>query len=154
MTGSMRGPLVAWALLLPALLLPAPAAAAAEAPVGLQVQVIYAANQPGGVDQRLGPLAKELQKTFRYSMYRLLDSSKGTAAPKQAWKTALPGDRTLEILPAGTQGGQHTLTVRILGSGGQQQLNTQVRLKAGASPVILGGLAYQQGVLILAISIG
>ena len=30
-----------------------------------QVQVIYAANQPGGVDSRLGNLAGNLQKTFR-----------------------------------------------------------------------------------------
>jgi hypothetical protein len=86
-------------------------------------------------------------------MYQLLDTPKGTAALQQAWKTALPGDRTLEIVPTGAQGGQHTLTVRILGAGGQQQMNTQVRLKSGASPVVLGGLTYQQGVLILAISI-
>jgi cell division inhibitor SulA len=150
-TGSVRGPLLLCAALLTALLLPAPILA--QAPIGLQVQVIYAANQPGGVDERLGPLVKELQKTFRYSMYQLLDTPKGTAALQQAWKTALPGDRTLEIVPTGAQGGQHTLTVRILGAGGQQQMNTQVRLKSGASPVVLGGLTYQQGVLILAISI-
>jgi len=52
--------------------------------VSLQVQAIYAANQTGGVDSRLGNLAENLQKTFPYSMYQLLDAPKGWAELKQA----------------------------------------------------------------------
>lgn len=51
-----------------------PVVASGQGAVPLKVQVIYAANEPGGVDSRLGSLAGELQKTFRYSKYELLDS--------------------------------------------------------------------------------
>ena len=59
---------------------------AAQATVPLRVQVIYAANEPGGVDSRLGGLAVDLQRTFRYSMYQLLDAPQGSVAlnPKES----------------------------------------------------------------------
>lgn len=63
----------------------------AQATVSLRVQVIYAANEPGGVDSRLGSLAGDLQRTFRYSMYKLLDAPQGSAALKQAWTTSRRG---------------------------------------------------------------
>jgi hypothetical protein len=119
--------------------------------VALQAQVIYAANQPGGVDARLGSLAENLQKTFRYSMYQLLDAPKGVAGLNQVWRTALPDQRSLEITPTVIQEGQYSLTVRVLGSGGQPSVNTVVRLRRG-STVLVGGPAHQQGVLIIAIS--
>lgn len=119
--------------------------------VALQAQVIYAANQPGGVDSRLGSLAENLQKTFRYSMYQLLDAPKGSAALNQVWRTTLPDNRTLEVTPTAVQEGQYTLTVRVLGSGGQPSVNTTVRLRRG-STVLVGGPTHQKGVLIIAIS--
>jgi hypothetical protein len=120
--------------------------------VSLQVQVIYAANQEGGVDRRLGSLAENLKKTFRYSMYELLDAPKGSAALKEVWRTALPDNRSLEITPTAIQDGQYNLTVRVLGSGGQASLNTVVRLRRG-STVLVGGPSHQKGVLIIAISV-
>jgi hypothetical protein len=119
--------------------------------VPLQVQVIYAANQPGGVDSRLGNLVENLQKTFRYSMYKLLDAPKGSAALNQMWSTKLPDDRVLEITPTTVQEGQYSLTVHVHGSGGKSLVNTVVRLRRG-STVLVGGSSYQQGVLIIAIS--
>jgi hypothetical protein len=115
--------------------------------------VIYAANEPGGVDSRLGSLAGELQKTFRYSRYELLDSPQGSAALNQGWRTALPGDRSLEITPTAIQGDQYTLTVRVQTSGGQALVNTRVRLKPGRT-VLVGGPTHQKGVLIIAITAG
>jgi hypothetical protein len=125
----------------------------AQAAVSLRVQVIYAANEPGGVDSRLGGLAAELQRTFRYSRYQLLEAPQGTAALNQAWQASLPGNRRLEIVPTAIQGGQYSLTVRVLGPGGQAQINTAVRLRSGAT-VLVGGPTYQKGVLIIAISAG
>ena len=119
--------------------------------VSLQAQVIYAANQPGGVDNRLGSLAGNLQKTFRYSSYQLLDAPKGSATLNQTWRTALPDNRFLEITPTAIQDGQYNLTVRVLGAGGQPSVNTAVRLRRGAT-VLVGGPSHQQGVLIIAIS--
>jgi hypothetical protein len=120
--------------------------------VSLQAQVIYAANQPGGVDSRLGSLAGNLQKTFRYSMYQLLDAPKGSATLNQTWRTGLPDKRSLEITPTAIQDGQYNLTVRVLGVGGQPSVNTAVRLRRGATVLVGGGPPYQQGVLIIAIS--
>jgi hypothetical protein len=117
----------------------------------LQAQVIYAANQPGGVDNRLGSLAANLQKTFRYSMYQLLDAPKGSATLNQTWRTGLPDNRSLEITPTVIQDAQYNLTVRVLGAGGQPSVNTAVRLRRGAT-VLVGGPSHQQGVLIIAIS--
>jgi hypothetical protein len=119
--------------------------------VSLQAQVIYAANQPGGVDSRLGSLVGNLQKTFRYSMYQLLDAPKGSATLNQTWRTGLPDNRSLEITPTAIQDGQYSLTVRVLGAGGQASLNTVVRLRRAAT-VLVGGPSHQQGVLIIAIS--
>jgi hypothetical protein len=116
------------------------------------VQVIYAANEPGGVDSRLGNLAAELQKTFRYSKYELLDSPQGSPALNQSWQANLPGDRRLEITPTAIQGGQYSLTVRVLSSSGQAVVNTRVRLRSGAT-VLVGGPSHQKGVLIMAITV-
>ena len=124
-----------------------------QATVPLRAQVIYAANQPGGVDSRLGTLAGELQKTFRYSMYQLLDSPQGTVPLNQPWRATLPGNRSLEIVPTAIQEGQYSLTVRVLGPTGQSLVNTAVRLRAGAT-VLVGGPTHEAGVLIIAISAG
>ena len=119
--------------------------------VSIRVQIIYADNEPGGVDSRLGGLAAELQKTFRYLKYELLDSPQGSAVLNQRWRTNLPGDRQLEITPTAIQGGQYSLTVRVLSSTGQAMVNTGVRLRSGAT-VLVGGPSYQKGVLIIAIT--
>jgi hypothetical protein len=121
--------------------------------VSLRIQVIYAANEPGGVDSRLGGLAGDLQRTFRYSMYKLLDAPQGSAALNQAWTASLPDDRRLEIVPTAIQEGQYSLTVRVLATGGQAVVNTAVRLKSGAT-VLVGGPSHQKGVLIIAITAG
>lgn len=119
--------------------------------VSLQAQVIYAANEPGGVDSRLGSLAENLRKTFRYSMFQLLDTPKGSPALNQAWKAELPDNRSLEITPTAIQEGQYNLKVRVLNAGGQPAVNTTVRLHRG-STVLVGGPSHQKGVLIIAIS--
>jgi hypothetical protein len=125
----------------------------ARAAIPLQARIIYAANEPGGVDPSLGAVAAELQRTFRYTMYRLLDAPRGSAELKQTWRVGLPGDRALEVVPTAIDRGQATLGVRILGPGGQPLMNTTVRLRSGAT-VLLGGPRHDQGVLIIALSAG
>jgi hypothetical protein len=114
--------------------------------------VIYATNQPGGVDSRLGNLAAELQKSLPYKTYQLLDSPRGSAALNQSWRTGLPDNRSLEITPTAIQEGQYSVTVRVLGSGGQQLVNTVVRLRRGSTFLISKGTPHRDGVLIIAIS--
>jgi len=134
-------------------LLVIPVAVPGQGAVPLKVQVIYAANEPGGVDSRLGSLAGELQKTFRYSKYELLASPQGSAPVNQGWRTALPDGRSLEVTPTAIQGDEYSLTVNVLGPGGQALVNTKVKLKAGRT-VLVGGPTHQKGVLIIAITAG
>lgn len=119
--------------------------------VALKTQVIYAANQPGGVDGRLGTLVDSLQKTFRYSMYQLLDAPSGSAALNQTWRAALPDNRWLEITPTAVKAGQYNLTVRVVGADGKALVNTAVRMRR-SSTVLVGGPSHQKGVLIIAIT--
>ena len=151
---SMRGTLscVPPLMVLLGLLMP-PVVASGQGAVPVKVQVIYAANEPGGVDSRLGSLAGELQKTFRYSKYELLDSPQGSAPVNQGWRTALPGGRSLEVTPTAIQGDEYSLTVNVLGPGGQALVNTRVKLKAGRT-VLVGGPTHLKGVLIIAITAG
>jgi hypothetical protein len=114
--------------------------------------VIYATNQPGGVDARLGNLAAELQKSLPYKTYQLLDTPRGSVALNQTWRTELPENRLLEITPTAFQEGQYSVTVRVAGSGGQQLVNTVVRLKRGSTFLISKGTPHKDGVLIIAIS--
>ena len=120
--------------------------------VSLQTQVIYATNQPGGADSRLGNLAAELEKSLPYKTYQLLDSPRGSAALNQTWRTGLPDNRSLEITPTAIQEGQYSVAVRVLGPGGQQLVNTVVRLRRGSTFLISKGTPYKDGVLIIAIS--
>lgn len=131
-----------------------PSGVRAQEVVSLRAQVIYAANEPGGVDARLGNLVGELQKTFRYSMYQLMEAPQGSATVNQTWRTGIPGGRSMEITPTAIQAGQVSLTVRVLGPTGQVLVNTSVRLRNGGPPVSVGGLTHEKGVLIIAISAG
>ncbi|MBI4536918.1 MAG: hypothetical protein HY712_03045 [candidate division NC10 bacterium] len=94
---------------------------------------------------------QELQKTFGYSTFQLLDAPPGLAPIGQLWKTTIPGNHSLEITPAASQGGQHTLTVRLLRSSGQVLLNSAVRLRSGAT-VFVGQVPHQEGDIFIAIS--
>lgn len=124
----------------------------AQATVSIRVQVIQAANEPGGVDARLGNLAAELQR-LPYSMYRLLEVPQGTAALNQTWRTGIPGGRALEITPTAIQAGQYSLKVRVLGPGGPALVNTEVRLRSG-SPFLVAVPTSQKDALIIAITAG
>ena len=131
-----------------------PIASFAETPVAFQVRVIHATKQPKGIDGRLAGLAKEiqeLQKTFGYTTFQLLDALRGSAPLAQPWKTAIPGNRSLEIVPAASEGGHHTFTVRFVRSNGQVLVNSQVRLKSGAT-VFVGKVPHQDGDIYIAIS--
>ncbi len=126
----------------------------AQTPVAFQVRVIHASKRPGGVDARLQGLAKELQdlqKTFGYTSFQLLEAPRGVARVNEAWKAAIPGNHSLDIVPTASQGGQHTLLVHFLGANGQVLVNSQIRLKSGAT-VFVGKVPYQEGDLYIAIS--
>lgn len=121
------------------------------ATVPIRAEVILASNQGTGMDDRLGPVARQLSKAFKYSRYDLLSTHGGDAQVAEPWRAALPGGRTLEVTPTAVSEGSYHLQVRVLSSKGEQLMNSSVRLRPGGS-VFIGGPPHAPGVLIIALS--
>jgi hypothetical protein len=148
-----RAPRLGLVVLLPLLLggLGLPRAAAAQ-PVGIEVRMVLASNDPrGGTDPGLGPIASQLRQALAYSSYRLLSAQAGAVAADRPWRIAVPGGRSLEITAPSAQGPGIALVVRML-AGGTPLVHTTVRLARGGPPVLVGGPPFESGVLLIAIS--
>jgi hypothetical protein len=128
--------------------------------VNLQAQVFLASNPPSvapdprqGVapDPRLASLIAELRNTLRYSTFQLLSSPSGRTGLGQVWRAELPpGGRTLELTLLAIEQGTIQLQARIV-QANETLVNTIVRLQIGGPPVVIGGPAYQNGVLVIVI---
>ena len=146
--------LVVHLLVLVAVLRPIDLAAAPM--VSLQAQVFLASNQPRvATDPRLASLIAELRKALPYSVFQLLGTPSGRTALGTAWRAELPGGdapgaRTLELTPTAIDRGTIQLQARII-QGKIVLVNTTVRLPNGGT-VVIGGPAYQNGVLVIVIS--
>jgi len=127
------------------LLLPVSLAYAQAVPI--EVQVIQASREPaGGVDPAIRSLVSELQRSFAYTNYQLLEVHKGQVSPQSPWRTVIAGGRDLGIALVKMDKGRvelHITTPRV---------NTRVSLQRGGRPILLGGPAHGPGVLIMAIS--
>ena len=120
--------------------------------VSLQARVFLASNQPGvAPDPRLASLIEQLRKALPYSNFQLLGSPSGRTGLGQAWKTELPGGRTLELMPTAIEQGTIQLQARIV-QRNETLVSTILRLQSGGLPVVIGGPAYQNGVLVIVIS--
>jgi hypothetical protein len=136
--------------------------------VNLQAQVFLASNPPSvapdprqgvapdprqGVapDPRLASLIAELRNTLRYSTFQLLSSPSGRTGLGQVWRAELPpGGRTLELTLLAIEQGTIQLQARIV-QANETLVNTTLRLQSGGPPVVIGGPAYQNGVLVIVI---
>lgn len=148
-----RSRLLTAGLLAAAVAAPARGAAAQDL-LTLQAHVILASNQGQGVDKAIEGIGGELRKIFRYSRYQLLTRSSGRAALKEAWRTPLPGGRTLQVTPLAAEKGLWQVGVHIQrGSGASQVslLSSTVKLRSGGS-VLLAGPPHDQGILVIALS--
>jgi hypothetical protein len=87
---------------------------------------------------------------FNYTAYKMLDRQKRTIAVGGTGEIPLPGNRILKATPASLEGGKIKLNIQIL-EGGKDKLTTSLGLNKGGM-VLVGGPAYQNGVLILIIS--
>jgi hypothetical protein len=131
-----------------AILLPAVAHAAPS--VTVEVGVAHASNEGSSIDPALSKLKSKLQDMFKYSSYKMLDRQKRTIAVGATGEIPLPGNRVLKATPASVEGGKIKLDVQIL-EAGKNKLTTSLGLNKGGM-VLVGGPAYQNGVLILVIS--
>ena len=132
------------------LLLAAGTAASAEAPVSIDLGVAVASNEGTRIDPQLSDLRAKLKAMFDYTSYRMVDRRKRTLAVGETGEFALPGGRSMRVTPAPSSGSKVRLAVQIM-EGQRNLLTTTLGLSRGGM-VLVGGPAYQNGVLILIIS--
>ena len=132
------------------ILLAAVTAASAEAPVSIDLGVAVASNDGTQIDPQLSDLRTKLKAMFDYTSYRMVDRRKRTLAVGETGEFALPGGRSMRVTPAPSSGNKVRLAVQIM-EGQRNLLTTTLGLSRGGM-VLVGGPAYQKGVLILIIS--
>lgn len=136
---------------------------AAAPTVTLQAQIFLASNQPGvAPDPRLASLIAQLRKAIPYSRFQLLAAPSGRTEVGRVWTAELPGGevprgRVLELTPTAIDRGAIQIQARVvqakIGEPVPETLvNTTLRLQSGGPPVVIGGPAYQNGVLVIVIS--
>lgn len=150
---------------------------AAAPTVTLQAQVFLASNQPAAApDPRLATLIAQLRKALPYANFQLLEAPSGRTDVGQSCRVGLPGPgvprgrnmacgpaitrgevpeaRILELTPAAIDRGAIQVQAKIVQGRPVPEtlVNTTLRLQSGGPPVVIGGPAYQNGVLVIVIS--
>lgn len=143
----MTRPAVIALLLLAAITASAPARS--QSSVNLTVQVIHASNAGTSVDPALAKIRAQLG-SMKYSSYKLLETRPFSTALGAKHAMPLPGGRTLDLYPFGLSGGSLELLVTIT-DGSKRLLDTTFRLSNNGT-ILVGGPAYNDGVLLVAIS--
>jgi hypothetical protein len=134
--------------LLAILLLAGPAFAAQS--VNIEVGVALASRDGNAIDPALSKLKSKLQSMFNYTSYKMVDRQKRAIGVGETSEIPLPGNRILKATPASIDAGKIKLDLQIV-EGGKNKLTTSLGLPKGGM-VLVGGPAYQNGVLILVIS--
>ena len=153
-----RGVVIVLVLVLLPFLRPIQLAAAPT--VTLQAQIFLASNQPGAApDPRLAGLIAQLRKAIPYSSFQLLSAPRGRTEVGKVWRTELPGGevqkgRVLELTPMAIDRAVIQIQAKIIQgkSVSETLVDTTLKLQSGGPPVVIGGPAYQNGVLVIVIS--
>jgi len=124
--------------------------ASPDAPVAVDVGVVLASNEGTTMDPALSSIGNQLQSMFTYSSYRMVDRLGRTLNVGETGEFGLPGNRSMRVTPIPSEGSKVRLAVQIM-EGDRNILTTTLGLKRGGM-VLVGGPAYQKGVLILIIS--
>jgi len=132
------------------LLLAAGTATSSDAPVSVDLGVAVASNDGTRIDPQLANLRAKLKAMFDYTSYRMVDRRQRTLAIGETGEFPLPGGRSMRVTPAPSSGGKVRLAVQIM-EGQRNLLTTTLGLSRGGM-VLVGGPAYQNGVMILIIS--
>ena len=115
-----------------------------------RVKVIHAATGSAHIDPGLKDISQELKSVFRYTAYRLVNETQMTLAVDQEGKVALPGKRTLTVIPVNLTGKRIQYRIQIR-KNKKKIFQTQVQLKNNRS-ITIGGPKFNKGVLIFNIS--
>ncbi|MFH1156990.1 MAG: hypothetical protein V1793_24605 [Pseudomonadota bacterium] len=114
------------------------------------VKVIHASSDPGPADPRLKDLVAELNSVFKYTSYRLVQSSSMSLAMNTTGTVPLPGERTLNVTPASVQNGRIQFRIDIF-KGGTKIFGTLALLRDNSS-LTIGGPEFEKGFLLFTIS--
>ncbi len=143
-TSGVRGPVARAVLAL--VLLGAPAVARAAAPVVLDVKVIHAHNKSAVVDPRIAGIVKDLG-ALKYTGYELKDQATFNLEPKAVGRMRLPSGAWLTLTPLDVSDDKLRLELEVK----ELKFKTVVSIAKGAT-LAIGGPAYDQGALILAVT--
>jgi len=116
--------------------------------VSVRIQSIAASSSAEGFDSKLEPLRGKLEKAFRgYSSFKLVGDNTFQLKDGQKQTTRLPDGSNMTVTFHGIAGNFIKLGLGIAG-----KLNTTLRASPG-STFFQAGLEYQNGILILAITV-
>lgn len=118
--------------------------------VSLDVQVVYASSEKTFVDPTLMSLKQKLLRLFNYSSFEIISKMRKYGNRGESTAFAIPGGRSMAIVPVETSGDSVRLDVKI-GGGSSSVIKTALRMERG-SIVIVGGPGFKNGVLIILIS--
>ncbi|MBI3607773.1 MAG: hypothetical protein HY207_07385 [Nitrospirae bacterium] len=121
----------------------------ADAPLTLTVYVVQATHGARAIDPALAFMKRELA-ILSYSRYDLLEIHTATATIGRQQAIPLPGYETIKLYPYGISDGSLELLVMLIEEN-EKLIETTFRL-AQSGTILIGGPAYHDGVLILAIS--
>jgi RNA polymerase sigma-70 factor, ECF subfamily len=133
---------------------PAPAAQSGVVRFGSRVLVASDGPLPAGLqpvggegDERLTAFMPKLRKLFRYTTYGSLARYRAEVpvGTPQSW--AIPGGRTLELLPESVSGDTVRMRLR-LSRGSMNEVVTDIQAARG-NPAVIGGPRYESGVLVI-----
>ncbi len=114
------------------------------------VKVIHASTGSKHADPSLNKIISELKSVFKYTSYRLLNNQRLNLGFNQVGRVALPGKRTLFVIPSNMNGKRIQYQINIQ-ENNHPIFQTQVLLKNNSS-ITIGGPQFNNGILLFNIS--
>ena len=119
--------------------------------VELHVETVLATNTSNEIDQRLTDMRSQLERTFQYSSYHLVQEVRRRVNWGQQENFSLPGGRLLQIIPKAFTNDRIALQVMLMeGSAPSPLMNASLSFPNNGM-VFFAGRRHQGGVLIIRI---
>ena len=116
---------------------------AAAVALGMEVQVVSVrATERGPSDAELQPVRARLRRLVGYRSFRVVQQERRECTWRNAEEFAIPGGRSLRIMPKGLQNEAVMMQVRLL-DGRRRLVDTDVRLRNRGT--MLFGVGQQAG---------
>lgn len=117
--------------------------------VRVEVEIIYASNQPRPTQRSLSGLRSQLQSTFNFASYHLLEKRAMELSRGRAGRVSIPGGKHLSVELEEVSQERAKLMIKI-SDRRREPDSTMISMSPGQT-VLLGGYKYRDGSLIIAI---